>query len=72
MSEDLVRLIFTRINMTEFNLNAMEILNATYATTPLFLFTRQCIDESFNLVFYLEEFKEDELSQKIESLYYTF
>ena len=73
MSEDLVRLIFTRINMTEFNLNAMEILNATYATTPLFLFTRQCIDESFEFDdYYLEEFKEDELNPEDRKFILSF
>lgn len=73
MSEDLVRLIFTRINMTEFNLNAMEILNASYATTALFLFTRQCIDESFEFDdYYLEEFKEDELNPNDRNFILSF
>ncbi|MCG3691093.1 DUF262 domain-containing protein [Aliarcobacter butzleri] len=62
VSEEMLRVIFTRINMTEFNLNIMEKLNASYSTTPLFLFSRQCCDENFEFDDYFKnDFNKDEI-----------
>lgn len=73
MSDDMLRLIFTRINMTEYNLNPMEKLNATYSTTPLFLFARQCIDENFEFYDYFKDaFKDDELDSASRAFFINF
>lgn len=73
MTDEMVRLIFTRINMTEYNLNPMEKLNATYSTTPLFLFARQCIDINFSFDDYFKDaFKEDELDLESKAFFTRF
>lgn len=73
MSDEMLRLIFTRINLTEYSLNPMEKLNATYSTTPLFLFARQCIDSNFEFDDYFKDaFIEDKLSQEHRDIFLNF
>ncbi len=73
MSDEMLRRIFTRINLTEYSLNPMEKLNATYSTTSLFLFARQCIDENFEFDSYFkDDFKEDELTEEQRTFFLDF